>query len=270
MKSTLCVLSLALLFNVVLTCGVVFGQSSTAAPIAPDVVASIKPNKSGDTSVSVRMSPGMFTATNYAVRGLITMAYELQTVEVLNVPARAGEERFDIVAKFDDASAASGNTPAMRQMLKQLLAERFKLVLHKEIKDIPTYALVLDRRDGTLGSGLRVSTQVCQPGAPTATGERPCGLFGGPLSQMQGDAVTMTLFSKFLSSVVQRVVVDRTGLSGKYDVDLSFSLGMPAGDSNAPPSIFTALKEQLALQLRAETGPIEVTIVDRFERPDPE
>jgi uncharacterized protein (TIGR03435 family) len=211
----------------------------------------------------------MFVATNYTVRSLIWMAYELQPIEVMNVPTWAIQDRFDIVAKFDDPSAASGNSPVMRQALKRVLAERFNLVLHKETKVLPIYALVLDRSDGKLGTKLRASTTPCRPGASITNGERPCGLFGGPLSQMQADGVTMAQVARLLSSVstVQRFVVDRTGLSGKYDLDLSFSQEVSSGDPDAPPSVFTALKEQLGLQLRSETAPMEVTIVDRLEKP---
>jgi uncharacterized protein (TIGR03435 family) len=250
-------------------------QSPPATPAAsnsqiPEVTASIRRNTSGDTASPVRVTPGTFTATNYIVRGLITQAYELQTIELFDVPAWALQERYDIVAQFDNGDrGAVTNNVAMRQMLKQLLAERFNLKLHKEVRTIPVYALILDRPDGRLGRGLRVSSTTCQAGVPTAPGGRPCGLFGGPLSQMGGDAVTLPQIAKFLSSAVQRIVVERTGLAGTYDLDLSFTREVgPEVDPNSPPSIFTALKEQLGLQLKAENAPIEVTVVDRFDRPE--
>lgn len=252
------------------------GQSPTGPPAAAreagtEVLASIRPNHSGDTAAPVRIQPGTFVATNYPVRGLITLAYELQVVELFDVPAWAEQERFDIIAKFDGGdSVGAANVAAMRQMLKALLAERFNLVLRKETRNIPVYALMHDRSDRVLGPGLRVSTRTCLAGAAVSPGARPCGLFGGPLSQMQADAVTMAQLSKLLSSVVQRIVVDRTGLGGPYDLDLSFSRDIATVDPNAPPSIFTALKEQLGLQLRAETAPVEVTVVDRFDRPVPD
>jgi uncharacterized protein (TIGR03435 family) len=250
-------------------------QSLPATPAAsnspiPEVTASIRLNSSGDTPVSSRITPGTFTVTNYMVRGLITLAYELQTVELFDVPAWVQQERYDIVAQFDNGDrGAVANSAAMRQMLKELLAERFNLKLHKEIRTIPVYSLILDRPDGRLGRGLRVSSTTCQAGVPTPPGGRPCGLFGGPLSQMGGDAVTLPQIAKFLSSAVQRIVVDRTGLLGTYDLDLSFTREVvPDADPNSPPSIFTALKEQLGLQLKAENAPIEVTVVDRFDRPE--
>jgi uncharacterized protein (TIGR03435 family) len=81
----------------------------------------------------------------------------------------------------------------------------------------------------------------------------------------------MQVISKFLSSAVQKMVVDRTSLLGVYDVDMSFTLGTPPqADPNAPPSVFTAVREQLGLVLKSGTAPVEVTIVDRFERPTPD
>jgi uncharacterized protein (TIGR03435 family) len=244
----------------------VAGQQSTP----PEVTASIRLNTSGDLLPTSRITPGTFAVTNYMVRGLITLAYELQLVELFDVPAWVQQDRYDIVAQFDNGDrGAVANNAAMREMLKQLLAERFNLKLHKEVRTIPVYALVLDRPDGRLGRGLRVSSTKCQAGAPTAPGGRPCGLFGGPLSAMGGDAVTLPQIAKLLSSVVQRIVVDRTGLPGTYDLDLSFTRdAAPEADPNSPPSIFTALKEQLGLQLKSENAPIEVTVVDRFDRPE--
>jgi uncharacterized protein (TIGR03435 family) len=236
----------------------------------PEVTASVRLNTSGDPLPTSRITPGTFTVTNYMVRGLITLAYELQTIELFDVPAWVQQDRYDIVAQFDNGDRGTvANSAAMRQMLRQLLAERFNLKLHKEVRTIPVYALIFDRPDKRLGRGLRVSSTTCQAGVPTAPGGRPCGLFGGPLSQMGGDAVTVQQISKFLSSVVQKIVVDRTGLTGTYDLDLSFTREVvPDADPNSPPSIFTALKEQLGLQLKAENAPVEVTVVDRFDRPE--
>jgi uncharacterized protein (TIGR03435 family) len=212
----------------------------------------------------------MFSATNYVIRTLVFSAYEVQSlVTLLNVPSWAVTDRFDIVAKYD--AAATGDGSAERQMLKRLLAQRFNLVLHKEIRNLPIYALVTDRK-GALGPHLRVSTRVCEPNTPTPADARPCGLFGGPTAQMQADAVTMGQLGRLLSGIntVQRVVVDRTGPSGKYDLDLSFTQDVSSGDPDDPPSIFTALKEQLGLQLIADRGPVEVTVVDRLDKPTPD
>jgi uncharacterized protein (TIGR03435 family) len=180
-------------------------------------------------------------------------------------------DRFDIVAKYD-AATPTVDSSAERQMLTLLLAQRFHLVLHQEIRNLPIYGLVTDRPDGALGPSLRVSTRVCQPNTLTAADARPCGLFGGPTAQMRADAVTMAQLSRLLSGIttVQRVVLDRTGLSGKYDLDLSFTQEVSSGDPDAPPSIFTALKEQLGLQLRVDNGPVEVTVVDRLDKPTPD
>jgi uncharacterized protein (TIGR03435 family) len=250
----------------------VSGQQSPAPPQgAQEVIATIKPNKSGALGSPVRLSPGLFTATNYPVRGLITLAYELQPFELFGAPAWADQERFDIVARFEGDTLAAANTAAWRQMLKSLLAERFQLVLRRETRTLPVYVLVRSRSDGRLGSGLRPSTRICQAGVTVPAGGRPCGGFAGsPTPRMYGDAITMAVLAKFLSSSSpQRIVVDRTGLVGTFDLDLSYD-NAPQPDPDGLPSVFTALKEQLGLELRTETAPVEVTVIDRFERPTPD
>jgi uncharacterized protein (TIGR03435 family) len=195
---------------------------------------------------------------------------------LFDVPAWATQERYDIVAKFEGGTAAgAANTAAMRQMLRTLLAERFNLVLRRETRNVPVYFLELDRSDGRLGPGLRPSTRTCKTGEALTggSGARPCGAFSGPTSRMYADAVTMQAIAKLLSSAsaVQRIVVDRTGRPGTFDLDLSFTNNTNAQpDPGEPPSIFTALPEQLGLRLRADTVPVEVTVVERFERPTPD
>jgi uncharacterized protein (TIGR03435 family) len=242
---------------------------------ADEVLASVKPHKPGDTIGSpVRILPNRFTATNYAPRGLITLGYQLQLVELVGDPAWMTDERYDVDMTFDPADGPRAPIDApYRVALRGLLAQRFKLALHREMREIPTYSLVLDRADRRLGKSLRPSSRVCggtfQSNIPLAAGERPCGVFGGGGAVILGDAISMQVLAKFLGSHpgVRRIVVDRTGLSGTFDLDLSMSLtATPAADDQLP-DVFTALKEQLGLALVPSNSPVEVTVVDHVERP---
>ena len=115
-------------------------------------VASVKVNESGDLRVSMSTSPGgRFTARNVPLRVLIRRAYQLQQVQLEGGPKWLDRDRFDVIAQGE----ASATPEQMRLRLQALLADRFKLELHSEMRDVPLYALVLSRRDGTLGPALR-------------------------------------------------------------------------------------------------------------------
>lgn len=260
-------------------------------------VASVRPNKSGDGMVRLGIEPGgRFTATNVPLRLLIRNAYQVQDFQLVDAPDWIRSERFDIVAKAeaDVPPGPIGGPPGpMQLMLQSLLAERFKLVLHTEQRELPIYALVLARSDGRLGSQLRPSTVDCVelikaargrggPPPPLAPGERPmCGMRIGP-GQLGGGAIPLDTFSGLLSQFVQRVVVDRTGLSGSFDIDLSWTPdqlpqgGPPPGAPPLPPidpngpSIFTAVQEQLGLKLESTRGPVDVLVIDGVQRPTPD
>jgi uncharacterized protein (TIGR03435 family) len=175
-------------------------------------------------------------------------------------------------------------------MLQSLLQDRFKLVIHHETRQLPIYALVLAKA-GKIGPQLIPHTDnanCVDPAAPTpneaAGSSLPlCGVFyishiGNSTVSPEARNVTMEWFASNLSGLVRRLVVDRTGLSGTYDLTLHYTpdVGQPgvqpgndaaASDPSAPPSIFTALQEQLGLKLESQTGPVDVLIVDHAEEP---
>jgi uncharacterized protein (TIGR03435 family) len=172
-------------------------------------------------------------------------------------------------------------------MIRALLAERFKLTVHNETKDLPIYALVMARSDGRLGPELHRSETDCaalmaagrgrgappappQPGAPM-----PCGVRIGPGNLAAGGAALSQVASS-LSMFVGRVVLDRTGLTGAFDINLTWTPDqMPQRPPGAPdlpidpngPSIFTAVQEQLGLKLDSARGPVEMLVIDRAEHP---
>jgi uncharacterized protein (TIGR03435 family) len=264
----------------------------SATPPASDLafeVASVKPNRADDGRVMLSMQPGgRFTATNVALRMLIRQAYEMQDFQIVNGPGWIGTDRFDVVAKAPEGEVTADR---LRPMLRALLAERFHLAAHTETREMSIYALVKARSDGKLGPKLTASTTDCTaargrrggpPPAPPQPGQRiDCGLMMG-LGRMNAGGMPLTELARTLSQQVGRVVVDKTGLAGTYDFELTYTpenLGLgggappqlnggpaPAIDPNAP-TLFTALQEQLGLKLDSDRGPVTVLVIDRVEQP---
>jgi uncharacterized protein (TIGR03435 family) len=271
-------------------------QTPAAAPKFE--VASVKINKSGETSVRIGMQPGgRFTATNVSLRALIRFAYQLQDFQIVGGPDwvasdRMASDRYDIVAKAENdvPPGPPGTVGPMQLMTRSLLEERFKLAVHQESRELPIYALVVARSDGKLGAKLSPSTVDCQammkealgrggpPAPPPQVNGRPvCGMRSGA-GQMVGGGFPLSQLAASLSGMVQRVVIDRTGLKGNYDLELTYTpdqmpQGTPPPGAPAPaidpggPSIFTALQEQLGLKLESQRGPVDVLVIDRAERP---
>jgi uncharacterized protein (TIGR03435 family) len=241
-------------------------------------VASVKPNRSGSTQTTIEVQPTMLRLLNLQLRPIIQLAWDINTPSRLaGIPDWAEAERFDIIARADSI----GSREAMRPMLQALLAERFKLAAHLEMRQRPIYALVRSRRDGALGAGLRVSTVTCagrgapppSDGAPPAV---PCGPRPGGAGRLILIGTPMQQFGAILSIMVGRPVVDMTGLTERYDLEITFTPDRPVpSPDGAPtpatpesgPSLFTALQEQLGLKLQPETEAVEMLAVEHIERP---
>ena len=270
-------------------------QETAASPAQEFEVASVKRNASGNNFVQLGGDPGgRFTATNVPLKLLIRQAYQLQDSQIVGGPNWINTDRFDIIAKAPGPLVlpAPGGSPGPFQlMMRALLADRFKLAVHTESRELPIYALTLARRDGKTGSQLRPAAVDCvamfaargrggPPPAPPQPGERPpCGMRLGP-GNLSGGGVTMAQLSTTFSQFVQRVVVDRTGLTGNFDIDLTWTPDqLPQGRGEPPPgvqlppidpngpSIFTAVQEQLGLKLDSQRGPVDVLVIDRVEQP---
>jgi uncharacterized protein (TIGR03435 family) len=264
--------------------------SISAQPPARDAaqpafeVASVKPNKSGDPGGSFGGRPGgQLIVRNYTLRNMIRNAYGLQYFQMVGGPDWIDSDRFDIVAK------AADDAPPERLLLmvRALLADRFKLVVHNETREIPIYALVMSRTDGKPGPQLRPAAVDCAAmaaaaragGAPVPrapAGERPiCGMQTAP-GRMLAGGYALSDVARNLSNFAGRMVVDKTGLAGTFDLDLAWTPdqlpqgplppGVPAIDPNGP-SIFTAMQEQLGLKLDSQRGPVELLVIDGAEKP---
>ena len=174
-------------------------------------------------------------------------------------------------------------------MLQTLLADRFKLVVHRERREVPAYALVIARKDGRLGPQLQPTPRVCTDwiangrhgGAPMIFGDLPCGRGIMSAYVIRQTRVPLSQLANLLSPRVARPVEDRTGLTGMYAFDLRWAAesslpsaatgGLPsaATPDSLPASIFTAVQEQLGLKLETTKGTVEFLVVDHIERPTP-
>jgi uncharacterized protein (TIGR03435 family) len=213
------------------------------------------------------VSYGRFSMTNVDVRRLIRIAYqtdaELMPSQVVGGPDWTATERFDITAKTGpelEGKSAGGQMLVVRRLLLQsLLEDRFKLKVHHETRDLERYALVRLRQDGALGPSIGPSRR-CAPDIPAQ-----CGVVAIPGHFTTGRAPLAALVNYIGTSVlVDRVIVDRTGLNGIYELNLDWARDRSETDK---PSIFTAIQEQLGLTLETERGPVHVVVIDQVERP---
>lgn len=276
---------------------VVLVVSVAARVIAQDVptrfeVASIKLNKSGESLAGLRRIPGgRFEATNIQLDTLIAFAYQLQPFELQGGPPWLTTDRWDIFAKIDGdppPAPTGAQTPDMTRLaIRELLADRFKLSMHRETRDIEVYRLVMARQDRRTGPGLRQSTYDCAgliraqdeaakggPAAPNPnTPDRMvCGLYVR-VGRIQFGGRPLGALLDTLTAMTQRRVVDETGLTGNWEFDISFNppapppgMDVPLANLNAA-SLFTVLQEQLGLKLESARLPMPVMVIDRVERP---
>jgi uncharacterized protein (TIGR03435 family) len=272
------------------------------AAIARFEVASIKlcrgggssDTKMGRASGSPTVSPGRFNtecaalAAEYPMAGLIQRAYGRlgfgrltlgSALPISGGPAWIYSDHYTINAKAaDQASEKAMEGP----MLQALLEDRFKLKVHRETRQVPVYALTVAKGGPRLqAADTSCIPPVTYPAPPLAPGKRYCldaiGFRNGPNTAMKADASTIDYVCKLLGLMMDRPVIDRTGLPGKYKVYLEFAvdqstpgaLEFPTPPSDLPPapSIFTVVEQQLGLKLQATKGPREFLVIDHVERP---
>ena len=257
------------------------------APAPVFEVASVKPNGSADFGGSFGPRPGgMLEIRNNTLRNMVRNAYQLQNFQIVGGPDWFDTARFDVTAKAPMANP----TPAeFRAMVQTLLAERFKLVMHRETRTVPIYALVVGRADGRLGAHLTRSATDCaalaeaarRGGPPPGTGPngRPqCGTRTMPGRILAG-GVTMADLARNLSTFAGRMTIDKTGLSGPFDLELEYTPDQPLPPglpANIPPppadgaSLFTAVQEQLGLKLDSQRGQVDMLVIDAAQLPLPD
>ncbi len=248
-------------------------------------VASIKRNVSGDPNASIRVQPGgQIVVTNNSLFNLIRNAHGTQRYQMVpgaNLPAWIDSDRWDILAK--PPADAPQVEEQMQLRLRSLLEDRFKLVARREMREMPIYELVIARSDGQLGPQLKRSGDECgAQGRARAAGETPppmppggfCGTrTGNGTVSMKG--VPLANFVRNLGGTTGRFVVDKTGLTGPFDLELQWTPDQPGAGAPGPErgaqvdgvSLFAAMQEQLGLKLEAKRAPVEVLVIDSAERP---
>jgi len=280
---------------------------SSGSPKLTFEVASIKPNNSSDprhwnialgAGDFMRPVGGLFSVSNIPLRDIIAFAFKLSdNINYLmpGIPGWAASEKFDIEAKAEGTPTKD----QFRAMMQALLADRFKLTIHKETRDLPVFAFVLVK-EGKIGPQLTQHTDdsTCVPAAQfQAIGNQsgaaptfdlkatlpllPCGAFSTLQATVPGRVrfgargITLLFLGTGLTGAenLDRPIIDRTGLNGTFDLWLEFT---PQFDGPAPanfqpdptgPSLQEALQEQLGLKLESQKAPVDVMVVDHLERP---
>ncbi len=268
-------------------------EVATVKPAAPQPMGRIMAGMRGGPGTN---DPGQWQANNLPLSRLIAIAYDVRSYQVSS-PSWMDSERFDIIAKVPPGTTKE----QFNLMLQNLLAERFRLVVHKESKDGPVYALVVakggvkikesPKADPAAGGDAPLPGP--PPGPPTIgkdgmpnmqmRGGRGVGLMMGPKGlRMQASRLTMARFAEILSEQVGRPVIDQTGLTAEYDLTLDFSpeglsmmkgLPMPPGAeakagldaAESSPNLFTAVQD-LGLKLESRKAPVDLIVVDSAEK----
>jgi uncharacterized protein (TIGR03435 family) len=262
-------------------------------PVAPAVgpsfeVATVKLNQRGGGPYQQTL-PGRLMLTYYSVQDLVAFAYGIRAEQVVG---KAFADRYDIQATTDS------KTPVLQMagpMLQRLLDDRFKLKLHRETQQLPVYELTVAK------SGVKMQPAKngsCTPFAPDSVplpkpvpGESRAPVFfcdhpstgaSGLKRTLEGRGIRLDALAEMLSRTeLNRTVLNKTGLTGTYDVSLRWAVdptipglydnlgGAPVPDADTEPIIFNALQEQLGLKLESGRGPVEVLVIDQVEKPSP-
>jgi len=235
-------------------------------------VASIKPNAANDHRIMFRMAPGgAFTVTGANLRMLIMQAYDVKDFQITGGPAWLASDRWDINAKAEGLPAQVPRA-TMQTMMQGLLADRFQLKLHKDSKELPAYALVAGKGPHKMKASE----------APAGGGERR-QMFRMGRGQANLQAANMAAVANFLSQQLGRPVVDKTGITGEFDIEMHWTPepgqgggpfgGAPpppeaiASSDNSGPSLLTAVQEQLGLKLETQKLPVPILVIDSVSKP---
>jgi uncharacterized protein (TIGR03435 family) len=227
-----------------------FAVLSANGQYAPEFeVASVKPHSPSDgpPNVSIAREPGRLSFTNLTVRGLIREAYGLKVYPLARGPDALSTDRYDVIAKVTPETSKEQRMV----MLQSLLGERFKLVVHRETKELPIYALVA-------GKNRPKFRAAADDGSAAEIGS-------GGGHQIEAHHISMKLLATTLQGFIGDAVVDETGLAGRFDLNLDFNVDERA--SSEGPTVFEAVQRQLGLKLEPRKGPVEVIVIDHVEKP---
>ena len=248
--------------------------AQNAAPLTFEVATIRDTDPSSPIPPSIRLVGNRLLVRNMTLQEIISIAYDLNFAseqQVIGGPTWMRTERFDVTAKEEEGvakhihdlpAAEEGN--ANRELMQSLLAERFGLKVHQEQRTLTTYTLEIAK------GGPKLSHGVLDPHLPSDIPQNRVNMMG--VGWLEAHNTDMTLFAKTLSSQAEltgRMVMDRTGLKGRYNFTLRWTPATLTGDedADASPSLLNALQEQLGLKLTTRKNPVNVLLVDSVERP---
>jgi uncharacterized protein (TIGR03435 family) len=200
------------------------------------------------------MPDGRFTSTNVTIKMLLAFAYDVREHQILGGPDWLGTERYDIEAKAGSSVAEMND---VRLMLRALLDDRFGLKIRRETKEQPIFEIFAEK------GGVKLERATVNP-------RRRENKVRIGADRFDAESTTMSDLERILSNELGRSVVDRTGLQGAYHVSLTWAQGDHRGGPRSPVNeraFLTALREQAGLNLEPHSGPIDVLVVDRAEKP---
>ena len=236
-----------------------FGQSIDRSS-ATFEVASVKRARAGDSRGSTFqfMPGGGLQVTNGTLKGIIETAYDVRDFQISGGPGWLNSEAWDISARSSPSGDNGMNET--RRRLQALLAQRFRLKVHREMRELPVYALTIARGGARLSEGDASKTSE----GPRTGIRKECG-------QMKATLASMANLTVYLARQLDRPVLDRTDLSGRYNFELDWipdAGPCPSPAAGDAASIFTALEEQLGLKLESTKDPVETIVVDYAEKAD--
>ena len=230
-------------------------------------VASLKASAPGGRGGGIRPSPGgeRYLATNVTLQLLMTVAYRVKPDQITGGPGWILTDRFDMNAKAERPSS----TEELHTMLKNLLADRFHLQFHRDTKELPVYALTIDK------TGQKLTPHEAESAGDPWIDQSIEQVVS---VRMKATSVPMDYFAWRLGQMMDRPVIDLTKLKGGYDFNLAYTRDLPPGIhegamlngtpiDTSGPTIFQALRQQLGLRLDAQKGPVEILVIDHVEKP---
>jgi uncharacterized protein (TIGR03435 family) len=247
----------------------------------------VKPNVSGDQRVAILGQPGgRFSATNISLTMLMGSAYRIREFQIVGGPNWIRDDRWDVQAKAEEGTVSTSPSASIdpaafspqQLMLQSLIEERFQLKMHREMRELPVYDLVVTRGVSKLKKSEDQGPIQPQGANPQRGGSMPRG--GARLGRgaFDGNSILIGNLAAALSQELGRPVIDKTDLKGRYDVMLRWAsepVPDPVTVQHDPatppdpsgPSIFTSIQEQLGLKLESSKGPVEVLLIDSVQRP---
>lgn len=228
-------------------------------------VATIKPSKPDTPGKMFRVQGRRFSTLNTTLSDIISFAYGTHPKQLVGAPAWVETDKWDIEAQPDGEGAPSDKQ--WKIMWQKLLADRYKLAFHRDKKELSVYVLSVSK------TGQKLTKSAADAGGLP-------GLWFQGLGKLNVRNATMQDFAGLMqSAVLDRPVLDQTGIEGRWDFQLNWtpddsqfaSFGIkippPTDAANAPPALYTAIQEQIGLKLDATKAPAEVFVVDKVEKP---